>query len=449
MGNLKERLRRLKKAAAQEAAPPDAGRPDCGSGGEGLGDGLPPGSVLMENEAGSFVMRERVYPAEARHGLYRLSELERLFPALTRVSKGFARMPQIASHRNLLFLDTETTGLGVGAGNVPFMLGIGFYRGDALVIRQLFVRNPGEERAMLVYFGELLRSFSHLVSYNGRTFDWPILRNRFVLNRIPLAEDGPSHLDLLYLSRNLWRGSLESCRLAVVEERRLGIARGEDIPGALAPTLYFQYLASGEAALLDGVFRHNEIDVLTLATLAIHLSRICSGKLELGQLSASELFKIGAWLEEVAEPDLADEAFAELLRRPAAEGRPYYARIAAIYKKRKRYDLAVPLWERAAGEGRGALAGIAPGGIEPLIELAMYYEHRARDYAKALDCAEEALSRLEKRLNLTRGARRERTWRTSFIAAERGSWPGCTGWRKRSGNRRSSRYECSGKGDTA
>ena len=418
MSDLKERLKRLKRASSSTSpdAAPSASEPAQGTEPEAGaaeiadtdnrrdGRRLPGGCVLVENEAGRFVMRECVYPADARHGLYRLGELENLFPALTRVSRKFSRIPRVASHRDLLFFDAETTGLGVGAGNVPFMLGIGFFRGDGLVVRQLFVRDPGEERAMLQYFRGLLASFTHLVSYNGRTFDWPVLKNRFVLNRIPL-DGGAEHLDLLHVSRSLWRGSLASCRLGTVEEERLGVYRTEDISGALAPALYFQYLSSGDGRIMDGVFKHNEIDVLTLATLSIHLCRIFTGQLNLAELPASELFKIGVWLEEVEEPALAEAAFNELLSRPAAELRPYRTRIAAVFKKRGRFDLAVPLWERAAEEGRGTLPGISAGGIEPLIELAMYYEHRARDLARALGFVEEALRRLEKRLALTRGSR--------------------------------------------
>lgn len=411
MSDLKTRLRRLtggagKQGEALEAAeaaeaariapPPNAQR-------------LPSGCTWIENEAGGFVMRERVFPADMRHGLYRLDELAGLFPALTRVTKRHALMRPVESHRRLLFFDTETTGLGVGAGNVPFMLGIGFYReDDALVVRQLFVRNPGEERAMLVHFGELLSSFTHLVSYNGRAFDWPIIKNRYVLNRIPFVEDGPEHLDLLYISRNLWRGSLQSCRLGTVEEARLGIIREADISGALAPTLYFQYLADGDERLMEGVFRHNETDVLTLATLAIHLCRMLSGKLVLADLSGDELFRMGLWLDEVGQPRLAGEAFAELLRRPAAEARPFYTRLASVYKKRKQYDVAVPLWHRAAEESGGALRGMASGGIEALVELAMYYEHHAKKIDKALECVEEALNRWERRLALKRATSKER-----------------------------------------
>src|SRR5690606_25250317 len=124
------------------------------------------------------------------------------------------------------------------------------------VVQQLFVRDPGEEWAMLHYFKQLAANFSHLVTYNGKSFDWPLLANRYVLNRMAEGPAELEHLDLLYIARSLWKNSLDSCRLSRVEEARLGIMREGDVPGSLVPTLYFQYLTDGDFTPLEGVFRH-------------------------------------------------------------------------------------------------------------------------------------------------------------------------------------------------
>ncbi|UJF35968.1 ribonuclease H-like domain-containing protein [Paenibacillus hexagrammi] len=174
----------------------------------------------------------------------------------------------------LLFFDTETTGLGVGAGNVPFLIGIGYYSAEQFVVEQLLIRNHAEEYAMLTYVQALMSRFSRLVSYNGRTFDWPLLKNRFIMNRIKIDDSHILQLDLLYPSRSLWRNTLPSCRLSKVEESRLDFERSDDVPGSMAPTLYFQYLAEQDPNILQGVLTHNEHDILTLAALSIHFGKL-------------------------------------------------------------------------------------------------------------------------------------------------------------------------------
>lgn len=393
MTRLRDRLERMKRSGGGEAA---AERSDSG---------MP--QVQSVNADSAFMLRETVYSADTRHGIYKLGELAEHAPVVDLAAKSYSADRALASHERLLFLDTETTGLGSGAGNVPFMIGIGFYEGGTFVVRQLLARHAGEEAAMLAYLRGLLPRFSHIVTYNGRTFDWPVLQSRFVLNRLEL-EDCYIQLDLLYMSRSLWRYSLESCRLGHVEEKKLGVARQSDIPGSLAPVLYFQYLAEGNADVLEGVFRHNELDILTLAALSIHMSRMLGGKLRLGELPPGELLRAGLWLDACGLAPLAEQAYAELLSRPLSARVPYAGQLAAVYKKKRRYDVALPLWEQAAASGRQSLRGLSADGIAPLVELAIYYEHQERRYDKALDYAEEALSRAEKRLSLRRSGNKER-----------------------------------------
>lgn len=415
MSRLQERLRRL--GGRGSAGAPDAGirgtagglpdgargmdaaggsRDDAGSGLAAAGrSALPSRGRLVETEAGCFIMRERRYPLHHEHGFYALGDLAGRHGRLNRVARRHAGMPPVASHADLLFFDAETTGLGVGAGNVPFMIGLGFYENRAFVVRQLFVRDPGEEAAVLHYFSAFAARFTHLVTYNGKSFDWPVVANRYVLHRMPF--DGRlEHLDLLYIARHLWRNSLASCRLSRVEEERLGIRREEDVPGHLAPILYFQYLADGEIGPLEGVFRHNEWDVLTLAALAAHLGAVLAGEAEWDKMEAEELYRAGLWLQQSGLPDLAERPFGALLARPEEADR-YAARLAAAYKKMRRYDKAVPLWERAAGHVRaGSRLAVTAQSLEPFVELAIYYEHHGRRPAEALRWTEEALDMVER-----------------------------------------------------
>ena len=401
MTGLRDRIQRLKGKSATE--------PELRQQEASVDATLPSDSRFVDTEDGRFMMRERKYAYSHEHGLYALGDLARQHDRLTRVSKRFTGMKPVASHRELLFFDTETTGLGIGAGNVPFMLGIGFFTDDAFVVQQLFVRNPGEEAAMLAYFAELSSRFTHLVTYNGRSFDWPIVLNRFVINRIPFDGSALEQLDLLYISRNLWKHSLESCRLAKVEEERLGIHRVDDVSGALAPMIYFQYLADGNFEPLEGVFLHNEWDVLTLATLASHLGAILSGNVDYPRLATEDLFRIGVWLTDSDLHELAEHVFEALLARPEEVTLPYYGALAAIYKKQRRYEQAVSLWEKAAQTaGTHTVRGISQSALQPLIELAVYHEHHSKQMDRALAYTEEALDRLTRRLALHLASEKER-----------------------------------------
>lgn len=403
-----------KAAAASDCSPGED--VSLGPGWDRLGAGA------HRNDWGMFVMRRRVYPAAHRHGAYRLKELCGAAEPLSALASaggsakrggagqrrgGSITMPPALSerpesaavcHERLLFLDTETTGLGVGAGNVPFMVGIGFYERESFVVEQLFIRNPAEEAAMLEHLRLRLEERDILVSYNGKSFDWPILKNRFILNRQPEAAD-PIHFDFLYPSRSLWRNTLPSCRLSSVERERLGLSRIDDVPGSLAPALYFQYLAENDPALVAGVFEHNEKDVLTLACLAVHFARLLAGGLPLKRMEPEELYRLALWLDKLGRAEAAEDAIGELLARDAEEAADYWLPAASFFKRRGRHQSAALLWERFVELKRSRTAS-----LEPYVELAMYYEHRVRDYDRALFYAEQAMERARSRLAAVRKA---------------------------------------------
>ncbi|RTE05407.1 ribonuclease H-like domain-containing protein [Paenibacillus whitsoniae] len=416
MSGLRERLGRLKGTSAAQPVPPPA--PEAG------GEWAPLGAHIHTSPAGSFVMRRRVYGADSVHGYYRLRELADVAPQLS----AFHDRDAVVRHEALLFFDTETTGLGVGAGNVPFMVGIGYYTGEQLTVEQLLIRNPAEEHAMLVYVQELLPRFTHVVSYNGRTFDWPILKNRYVLNRLQLNDDQLLQLDLLYASRSLWRNSLPSCRLSKVEESRLGFDRVDDVPGSLAPTLYFQYLAEKDPKVLSGVFVHNEHDLVTLAALSIHFGKLLEGSESDGvaagedlnlDLDLEEHFRTGSWLEKMERGERAALYFNSLHERLLQKGTDEQLaegdmstllQLAQTFKKRGDYTRAVALWNHAIRLQQGSMTEE----LEAYVELAMHYEHREKQIGIALEYAEAAWSRLRRRQLLRRQDRkeeeRERAW---------------------------------------
>ncbi|CAM3866119.1 ribonuclease H-like domain-containing protein [Cohnella lubricantis] len=374
------------------------------------------GVSQIDNEHGSFLLRRCEYALDHRHGLYELGELlsraGSLGPVAARQNKkaeataGNVHMDReqqdeasealLIEAERLLFLDTETTGLGVGAGNVPFMIGIGCFEPDSgsLIVEQMLIRHPGEEKAMLHYLLGRMNGRTHLVTYNGRSFDWPVLVTRFILNGWRRSGPEPGHLDFLHPSRALWRNTLESCRLSRIEEERLGIGRIDDVPGSLAPELYMRYLNDGDASQLEGVYLHNERDILTLVTLAAHFAGLLTGEVSGGPApgllpeGAEELYRTAAWLDAHGRTDLSEPFFLALSERTEPTAVRWWLLSALRYKRLGRLEEAVPLWERAAAK---AEQSVFPS-YEAHIELAMHFEHRVKDIATALHYAERAMA---------------------------------------------------------
>lgn len=174
--------------------------------------------------------------------------------------------------RRVLFFDTETTGLAGGAGTRAFMIGAAHWDGTDIVVRQLVIATLAAEPAMLAEFARWLTPDTVLASYNGKSYDAPLLRTRYRLARQANPLAGLEHVDLLYPSRRRYRGRFENCRLVTIERRVLGIVREDDLPGSEAPAAWLAYLRGGSAAKLRRVGEHNHQDVLSLARLLLHLA---------------------------------------------------------------------------------------------------------------------------------------------------------------------------------
>ncbi|WP_424768877.1 ribonuclease H-like domain-containing protein [Paenibacillus sp. sgz302251] len=334
---------------------------------------------LHSSEAGSFLLRKITYPANFRHGLHAIDELH----AAAAGFSAFHPAAEAAAAEQVLFLDLETTGLGVGAGNVPFMIGIAYMSNEQFIVEQTLIRHPAEERAMLVYLAEKLKDFTYLATYNGKTFDWPLVQNRFILNGLGRQIWEPKHLDFLHPARSIWRNTLVSCKLSHVEEERLGIHREDDVPGALAPQLYFQFLADGNPAPLAGVFLHNEKDMLSLACLAIRFGHLLNGDIsEYIPLpdQPEEMVRTGLWLEKMGKGALSELLFERAVVVEAVSPSTLLM-LAARDKKAGNWGRAVLLWQKAIIQSSSHFGAAAQ---EASIELAMYYEHKQKDYTSAL-----------------------------------------------------------------
>ncbi len=285
--------------------------------------------------------------------------------------------------RGMLLLDTETTGLAGGTGTLPFVIGLGWFEGERLKVTQLLLRRPGEERPMLELFAERLAQASCLVSYNGKTFDWPLLRSRFVMNRMTAPSPG-AHLDLLHCARRVFRRRMSGARLVQLEEEVLGYRRVDDVPGSEIPDLYFRYLRTGNGALLAPVLEHNVHDMALLAALLGELVR----QFRDAEASSDPRDQLGfANVAARAGDGARAVAFAEAAA--AAGDRALCAEALALAAEvsRKSGDVqaAVGSLERAVEVASGALLS------QVHLALAKLHEHRTGQLARALDHARHTL----------------------------------------------------------
>jgi len=209
---------------------------------------------------------ERTYASDARHGERGLADVlgRELGAGLVNGEGGF----EAFDAGRALFLDLETTGLAHGMGTLAFLIGTAHFHGPRLVLEQWLLREPDDEPAMLADFARRCLEVDYLVTFNGRSFDLPLLRTRFAANRMDDPTTGlVGHLDLLHASRRLLGAGLPNCRLATLEQARLGVRRVEDAPGSEAPARYNAYLHGDDPAPLVEIVAHNRDDVLSMVTL--------------------------------------------------------------------------------------------------------------------------------------------------------------------------------------
>lgn len=281
--------------------------------------------------------------------------------------------------RDLLFLDTETTGLSGGAGTLAFEIGVGFIAERGMVIRQYVMRDYSEEAAMLTELAKLLERYETVVSFNGKSFDLPLLESRMVMNRIRVRVCDRPHLDLLHAARRVYKLRLKRCTLASLEEAVLGQGREDDLPGALVPQRYFDYLKTGEFALLEDVLRHNLQDVKSLAQLTAHLCAVYRQPESIAH--EEDLYSVGRTLLRGGRTQQGRACMRIL--GCGSLGPQARMRLADSCRKQKEWDEAVSVWQTMIARGEG--------GAQPYLSLAKYYEHVERDVRRALNCARSAL----------------------------------------------------------
>jgi uncharacterized protein len=293
-----------------------------------------------------------------------------------------------------LFLDTETTGLAGGTGTYAFLVGLAWWDAGRLQVEQLFLRDFSEEHSLLAELAARIAERPVLVTFNGKCFDWPLLENRFTMTRAIRVPSLAAHLDLLHPARALWGLRLGSVRLVELERHvldapRLGWHRNDDVPSALIPQFYFDYLRGGTAYPLAGVVKHNQMDLRGLAALYGKVNSLLDSCDSVpAETDSLDLFGLSKFLHRRGKNDLAHSACTRALDSGLpAEFRPRATRdLALMAKRRGDAESAAALWLQLVAD--------AEDGVRACEHLAIHHERISRDFRRAIEYAELALAKV-------------------------------------------------------
>ncbi len=287
-----------------------------------------------------------------------------------------------------LFLDTETTGLAGGTGTYAFLVGIGWWEAGRFIVEQYFMRDHSEESSLLYGLLDRLKQRPFLVTYNGKSFDWPLLQTRYRMNRVAKVPEPSAHLDLLYPARRIWRLRLKSVALTQLETQVLRFNRGRDIPSGIIPQLYFDFLQGASPEGIAEVFHHNQMDLCGLAFLAQHILRILEDPENSG-CGPTELFGISRLLQQRGIEDRAEHIYRLAVDGglPESEKQIACRELALAAKRRRDFRLSNAYWEK--------LLGNTTEGYRAYEQLAIYYEHHEKLPERAALLSREALARLQ------------------------------------------------------
>lgn len=332
------------------------------------------------------LIREVSYPLDYTHGNCTFREFCHIVDEWNNVNYDHPLSAKGHQAKELFFFDTETTGLGGGTGNTIFILGYAQLRENEIVLKQHILPHPGAEVPLFNSFLENV-DYTTLVTYNGKAFDWPQVKTRHTLikEHVPkLPEFG--HFDLYHGARRMWKHRLDRTKLSIVEEEILGVKRQDDIPGFLAPMIYFDFVERKNPEGMLGILKHNEIDILSLITLYTHLSYQLLRRDY--NISAKETLEVGKWYAVIGQTDIAKQNLLSIQEQNKEEVLEAAFLLAKEYKREKRLEDAAELWRKIVQtytqETKVAMV------LQSLIELAKMAEHKEKNYQLALNYTQTA-----------------------------------------------------------
>lgn len=330
------------------------------------------------------LIRESKYPLSHQHGHYQFQDF---LTAIDLWNKQAVNHPlSAAGHKadDLFFFDIETTGLGGGVGNTIFLLGYASVSNEYLIVRQHLLPSPGAEIPLYQSFLENV-NYKTLVTYNGKSFDWPQVKTRHTLVREHVPKlPAFGHFDLFHAAKRLWKHKLERMKLAIVEKEVLGFERLDDVPGFLAPMIYFDFIETKKTEGMLGILKHNEMDILSLVTLYTHLTFQLHG-IDLNQ-TRPESYEVGRWYAALGEKEEAKKVLTTLI--DGNDLTSYHAKLvlAYQYKKEKNWEKARELFSEVVQSSDERMV------LEASFELSKIHEHRIRDLNLALFYCQKAVN---------------------------------------------------------
>ncbi len=345
-------------------------------------EGLLSGEVI-DTPFGRHFETEKLHARHERHGSYDLAGLDCFPPDLLEaLSGGEIRGAQ---PRAMAFLDTETTSLAGGSGTYAFLIGVGSIDEDGFRVRQFFMRDYCEEPSVLHSLSAYLARFDVLVTYNGRSYDQPLLETRYTMCRARHPFARMEHLDLLYGARQLFKLRLENCRLVNLENRILGYEREGDVPGELIPYCYFEFLRTRRAHRLMPVFHHNVLDIVSLACLTGIIPEAFRDPENVRARHGSDLLGLARWLQVSGR---IEEAL-RVTRRAVDMGLPDQHLFRALFEAGE-MEKKLDLEEVALATFTDLTLSPNPYRTRANEELAKHYEHREKNFPLALECVRAA-----------------------------------------------------------
>jgi hypothetical protein len=338
------------------------------------------GGTAFDTSAGSCLRISRRYESDRWYGNLRIGDCE------------VTDLSALDTPGCPIFLDIETTGLSGGAGTVAFLVGCGCFDLGAFQIHQFLLPSYAAERALLAAVADSVAGAGCLVTYNGKTFDLPVMETRWLFHRMPPPLEEKAHLDMLHTARRLWRDreAPQGCNLSVLERDLFGVRRTGDVPGFEIPSRYFRFLRTGDPAPLETVLEHNRLDLVSLAAVTARAAAIAHGGSPACR-DGRERLAAGRLLERAGRFAAAERCYRDATADADAGVRAdAWCRLAIRLRRERRFAEAADAW-------RQVLASASPGSIGALARqaLAVHMEHRTGDLDGARTLALEALFDLD------------------------------------------------------
>ena len=349
------------------------------------------GGRRVSTRFGECLVIDRRYESDRWHGgiqigdctLDDLESLRVLDPALS------TDVP-----RRTVFIDLETTGLSGGAGTVAFLVGCGYFDLGAFQVRQFLLLSHAGERALLAAVAEFFEDADLIVTYNGKTFDVPVMETRWMFHRMEMPLDGVPHFDMLHSARRLWKHDEQGCRLSTLERTLFDVRRVGDVPGLEIPSRFFGFVRSGDPRPLEPVLEHNRIDLVSLAAVTARAIKLARDGHDACR-DCAEALALGKVFDKAEHFSRAEACY-----RYASQSSDSFVRADALYRlavrlrRDRRFPEAAAAWRELIdfteprGMRRGLLGQLRQVAVEA---LAIHQEHRAKDLAGARELALAAL----------------------------------------------------------